>query len=423
MRILLLGSGGREHAIALKLSESPLCTKLFTAPGNPGTEMGSENGALDLGDFVSISDFLTVEEVDMLVVGPEQPLVGGLVDFLREEEALKDLMIIGPFQDGAMLEGSKSYAKSFMDRHNIPTAGYLEVKHENIAEGESFIDTGKTPVVLKADGLAGGKGVLIIDSKEEAKSALKDMLDGQFGEASSCVVIEEFMEGIEFSVFVLTDGLGYKIFPVAKDYKRIGENDTGLNTGGMGAVSPPPFVTADIMSKVDAEVIKPTLEGLRRDMIHYTGFIYIGLMLTSEGSKVVEYNVRLGDPETQAVLPRLDSDLLKLFEAAAKRKLSEEEISISSEPVCTIILASDGYPQSYEKGKAISFSEDITESHVYHAGTKDDEGKLVTSGGRVMAISSKGASLEAAIQASLDSAEKVNFEGKYFRRDIGKDVL
>lgn len=423
MRILLLGSGGREHAMALKLSESPLCSKIFSAPGNPGTEMCSENIALDLGDFVSISDFLTVEEIDMLVVGPEQPLVGGLVDFIREDEALKDLMIIGPYQDGAMLEGSKSYAKSFMQRHKIPTAAYLDVKQDNVEEGEAFIDNGHTPVVLKADGLAGGKGVLIIDSKEEAKSALKEMLDGQFGEASANVVIEEFMEGIEFSVFILTDGLGYKILPVAKDYKRIGENDTGLNTGGMGAVSPPLFVTEEIMSQVEKDIIAPTLEGLRRDMIHYTGFIYIGLMLTSEGSKVVEYNVRLGDPETQAVLPRLESDLLKLFQAAAQRKLSDETISISDDPVCTIILASEGYPTSYEKGKTISGINEIEESYIYHAGTKNTDGTLSTNGGRVLAVSSRGTTLRKAIQTSLRSSEKINFEGKYFRKDIGQDLL
>lgn len=424
MHILLLGSGGREHAFAYKIAQSPKCTKLFIAPGNPGTAEFGINVPISATDFPAIKAFVLENDVKMLIVGPEAPLVEGIFDFFLEDEDLKDIPVIGPSKIGAQLEGSKAFSKAFMMRHNIPTAAYAEFTQANLEEGLSYIEKQKTPVVLKADGLAAGKGVLICQSIEEAKAEFREMLDGKFGDASSRVVIEEFMDGIEYSVFVLTDGKDYKILPTAKDYKRIGEGDTGLNTGGMGAVSPPPFVTDEMARVVEDTIIKPTIAGLQKDGIVYIGFVYVGLMVLKTGEiKVVEYNCRMGDPETEAVFPRWKNDIIEVFEKTINGELSSVNIDIDERAATTIILASGGYPENFEKGKAITGIENVEDSIVFHCGTKIDEnGNLLTNGGRVLAVTSLHEDWRKAIELSNESAAKIKYEGKYYRRDIGFDL-
>lgn len=423
MNILLLGSGGREHAFARSLSMSPQCDQLYIAPGNPGTAQHGINIPISTTDFPTIKAFILQHNIQMCVAGPEAPLVAGIYDFFQNDDQLRNIPLIGPSQQGAMLEGSKAFSKAFMIRHQIPTAAYKEFTSEALAEGLEYIDQQHTPIVLKADGLAAGKGVLICSTHEEAKSELKEMLDGKFGDASSKVVIEEFMQGIEFSVFVLTDGEHYKILPVAKDYKRIGEGDTGLNTGGMGAVSPPPFVSEAIMEKVERDIILPTIKGLQKDNIVYKGFIYIGLMnMQGDIPKVVEYNCRMGDPETQAVLPRIKSDVVELFQHVAQGTLDQAELNIAKEAAVTIILASGGYPGDFEKGKVISGIDQVTNSIVFHAGTDIKNDQLVSSGGRVLAITSLDADWQEALRKSNESASKIHFENAYYRKDIGFDL-
>ncbi len=422
MRVLLLGSGGREHAFAWKLNESRHLTKLFAAPGNAGTAEIAENIAINPCDFEAIKDFVINKSVDMVVVGPEDPLVNGIHDFFLSHKELQHIPVIGPCKQGARLEGSKDFAKEFMLRHNIPTAGYKSITKQNIAEGLEFLETLKAPYVLKADGLAAGKGVLIINDIEEAKTALQEMLNGRFGVAGNCVVIEEFLKGIELSVFVLTDGSSYKILAEAKDYKRIGEGDTGLNTGGMGAVSPVPFARGEFLEKVEQQVVIPTVNGLKKDNIPYQGFIFIGLMNVNGNPYVIEYNVRMGDPETEAVLPRIKSDLLELFTAVSKKELHKADIELDSRTVTTVMLTAGGYPESYNKGDEITGLEKAEDSIIFHAGTKAENGKIVTSGGRVIAVSSFGENIKEALQKSFKNAENINFNGKYYRKDIGFDL-
>lgn len=424
MRILLLGSGGREHAFALKIAESRLCTQLFIAPGSPGTVKLGTNIAMDATDFDAIRAFVLEQNIRMVIVGPEAPLVKGIFDFFANDEALKSVPVIGPSKTGAQLEGSKAFSKAFMMRHHIPTAAYREFTQTDIEDGLRYIEQQPTPVVLKADGLAAGKGVLICASVEEAKAEFLEMLAGKFGDAGSRVVIEEFMDGIEYSVFVLTDGKSYKILPTAKDYKRIGEGDTGLNTGGMGAVSPPPFVTAAMMRTVEDTIIQPTIAGLQQDGIIYHGFVYVGLMvLKSGGIKVVEYNCRMGDPETEAVFPRWKNDIVDVFQSLSEGRLSEVDIVIDNRAAVTIILASGGYPQDFEKGKIISGISEVRDSYVFHCGTKSDaNGNIVTNGGRVLAVSSLHPDWREALKISSKNAEKIQFDGKYYRRDIGFDL-
>lgn len=424
MNIILLGSGGREHAFAYKIAQSKQCSKLFIAPGNPGMAEFGTNIDISSTDFLAIRKFVLENEIKMVIVGPEAPLVEGIFDFFLNDDELKNIPVIGPSKVGAQLEGSKAFSKAFMMRHNIPTAAYAEFTQVNLEEGLQYIEQQKTPIVLKADGLAAGKGVLICMSVEEAKTEFKEMLDGKFGDASSKVVIEEFMDGIEFSVFVLTDGKEYKILPTAKDYKRIGEGDTGLNTGGMGAVSPPPFVTENMMQIVEETIIKPTINGFQKDGIVYIGFVYVGLMYLKTGElKVVEYNCRMGDPETEAVFPRIKNDVIELFQAAIDHRLSTIDIQIDERAATTIILASGGYPQDFEKGKVISGIDEVRDSIVFHCGTKQDEnGNIVTNGGRVLAVTSLQKDWKEAIKLSNKNAEKISFEGKYYRKDIGFDL-
>lgn len=424
MNILLLGSGGREHAFAYKIAQSKLCTQLFIASGNPGIAQFGTNVNISATDFLSIKQFVLTNDVKMVVVGPEAPLVAGIYDFFLNDENLNHIPVIGPSKVGAQLEGSKAFSKAFMMRHNIPTAAYKEFTHANIEEGLEYIEQQKIPIVLKADGLAAGKGVLICASVEEAKKEFKEMLDGKFGDASSKIVIEEFMDGIEFSVFVLTDGKDYKILPTAKDYKRIGEGDTGLNTGGMGAVSPPTFVTDEMMQIVEETIIKPTIDGFQKDGIVYVGFVYVGLMFLKTGElKVVEYNCRMGDPETEAVFPRIKSDIIELFQATIDHKLLTIDLEIDERAATTIILASGGYPEDFEKGKVISGIDEVNGSFVFHCGTTlDTNGNLVTNGGRVLAVTSLHKNWKEAIHLSNENAAKINFEGKYFRKDIGFDL-
>lgn len=422
MKVLLLGSGGREHALAWKIAQSPKLTKLYIAPGNAGTDECGENIAIQADDFKALEAFILENKINMLIVGPEDPLVKGIVEVFNSKPEFKDLLIIGPGKSGALLEGSKEYAKEFMQRHHIPTAGYLSVTSENISKGLDFLETLKPPYVLKADGLAAGKGVLILDSLEDAKNELKEMLDGKFGAASNKVVIEEFLEGIEMSAFVITDGESYKILPEAKDYKRIGEGDTGLNTGGMGCVSPVPFADKNFLKKVEDSVIKPTIEGLKKDNIPFIGFIFFGLMNNNGDPQVVEYNVRMGDPETEVIMPRLKADLLEVFEAAAKKQLADITLEIDSQACVTVMLVSGGYPGSYPKGVPIRNLETVENSIVFHAGTKTLDGKVVTNGGRVLSISSLDNNFHEALKKSYVSAEKIHFEGKYYRRDIGFDL-
>lgn len=424
MNILILGSGGREHAFALKLTESEKVTKLFVAPGNAGTDKIAKNINIDPTDFEAVKKTVLENNIKMVVVGPEVPLVEGVHDFFLADEELKNIPVIGPKKDGALLEGSKDFSKQFMQKHGVPTAKYKSFTKDNLEEGFAFLDTLQPPFVLKADGLAAGKGVLILNSLAEAKTELEDMVSNQkFGNASTTVVIEEFLKGIELSVFVLTDGKSYKILPSAKDYKRIGEGDTGLNTGGMGAISPVPFADKAFLTKVEELVVKPTIAGLQKDGIDYRGFIFIGLMNDNGNPSVVEYNVRMGDPETEVVLPRIESDLFELFDGVAKQNLHEKSFSVTSKTATTVMLVSGGYPEAYEKNKEITGFDTVEDSFVFHAGTKTVDNKVVTSGGRVMAITSFGDTIEEALEKSYNSIDKINFDKINYRKDIGFDLI
>ncbi|MEZ4987278.1 MAG: phosphoribosylamine--glycine ligase [Saprospiraceae bacterium] len=423
MRILLLGSGGREHAFAWKLSQSLLCEALFIAPGNPGTAIHGINVSIGLHDFDKLRDFVLEQEIDMVVCGPEEPLVNGLQDYFANTASLRAVLFVGPSQEGAKLEGSKAYAKAFMEEQGVPTAAYREFGIDQMEEGLRYLDTCELPVVLKADGLAAGKGVLILDSIREAKAEFRAMLDGKFGQASETVVIEEFLSGIEFSVFVWTDGKDYKILPVAKDYKRIGEGDTGLNTGGMGSISHPPFVDEVMMKKVETRIVQPTIEGLQERGIDYRGIIFIGLISVDEEPFVIEYNCRMGDPETQSVLPRLKSDLVALCRATANGTLAEMDIEIDNRAAATVIVVAGGYPEAYEKGHPISGLEEVTGSLLFHAGTKATDAGVVTNGGRVLAVTSLSDNFRDALELSLENAAKIRFKDAYFRRDIGLIVV
>jgi len=423
MNVLILGSGGREHTFAWKIAQSPLLNKLFIAPGNAGTAGLGENINIEVNDFVGIKSICLNKFIDMVIVGPEDPLVKGIHDFFLEDSELRNIPVIGPQKAAAELEGSKDFAKEFLFRHDIPTAAYKTFKADNLEEGYAFLDSLNAPYVLKADGLAAGKGVLILDSVEEAKTELKEMLtQAKFGAASAKVVIEEFLDGIELSVFVLTDGTNYKILPTAKDYKRIGEGDTGLNTGGMGAVSPVPFANDTFMKKIEDRIVRPTVEGLKKDELPYKGFIFIGLIKVKEEPLVIEYNVRMGDPETEVVLPRIQSDLLELFQAVGNGTLNQVQLKIDQRYATTIMLVSGGYPEAYEKGMEIKGIDTVGSSIPFHAGTKIENGKVLTNGGRVMALSSFGISMEEALTKSFKSAESVKFLNKYFRKDIGFDL-
>ncbi|MCS5662966.1 MAG: phosphoribosylamine--glycine ligase [Flavobacteriales bacterium] len=423
MNVLILGSGGREHTFAWKLAQSPLLSKLYIAPGNAGTAALGENVNIKADDFAAVKSLCLDKEINMVVVGPEDPLVKGIHDFFLADADLKDIPVIGPQKAGAELEGSKDFAKEFLFRHNIPTAAYQTFTSENLEEGYAFLETLKAPYVLKADGLAAGKGVLILSSLEEAKAELKEMLtEAKFGAASAKVVIEEFLDGIELSVFVLTDGNNYKVLPTAKDYKRIGEGDTGLNTGGMGAISPVPFADDVLMQKIEERIVKPTVEGLKKDCLPYKGFIFIGLIKVDDEPIVIEYNVRMGDPETEAVLPRIKSDLLDLFQAVGEGKLNEKTLELDPRFATTVMMVSGGYPEAYEKGKVMTGIEAVEDSIVFHAGTKLEGTEVQTNGGRVMALTSFGDTMNEALAKSFANAEKINFEGKYYRTDIGFDL-
>ena len=424
MNVLILGSGGREHAFTLKLSESKKIDQLFIAPGNAGTSKIATNISISPTNFSAIKEVVLSKKINMVVVGPEAPLVEGIHDFFLADNDLKDISVVGPKKDGALLEGSKDFSKQFMLKHGIPTAKYQSFTNENLEEGYDFLETLNPPYVLKADGLAAGKGVLILNSLDEAKKELQEMVSNQkFGDASSTVVIEEFLKGIELSVFVLTDGKSYKILPSAKDYKRIGEGDTGLNTGGMGAISPVPFADESFINKVEELIVKPTISGLQKEGIDYRGFIFIGLMNDNGNPSVVEYNVRMGDPETEVVLPRIESDLLELFEGVANQTLNEKSFSVTSKTATTVMLVSGGYPESYEKNKQITGLENVNDSLVYHAGTTNNEGNLVTNGGRVMAVTSFGETIEEGLKKSYKSIQEIHFDKMNYRKDIGFDLL
>ncbi|HJF70435.1 MAG TPA: phosphoribosylamine--glycine ligase [Butyricimonas virosa] len=422
MKVLLLGSGGREHALAWKINQSERLTKLYVAPGNAGTAEIAENVNIKVTDFEALATFVENNAIDMLVVGPEDPLVEGIRDYFEADARFARLMIVGPGKAGAILEGSKDFAKEFMFRHHIPTAGYLTVTKDNLEKGFAFLETLKPPYVLKADGLAAGKGVLILENLEEAKRELELMLGGKFGKAGNQVVIEEYLKGIELSVFALTDGKSYKILGSAKDYKRIGEGDMGLNTGGMGAVSPVPFADDEFNRKVEERVVRPTIVGLQKDGIDYKGFVFFGLMNVGGDPYVIEYNVRMGDPETEVVMPRLKTDILALFEAMAKGKLEQAAFELDDRFCTTVMLVSQGYPGDYEKGKEITGVSEVKGSIVFHAGTKLAEGKVVTNGGRVIAVSSFGKTMREALAQSYENVAKIHFDGMNFRRDIGFDL-
>jgi phosphoribosylamine--glycine ligase len=424
MTILLLGSGGREHAFAWKMVQSPLCEKLFVVPGNAGTAAIAENVAISATDFEAVKALVLKENISLVVVGPEDPLVKGVYDYFKNDESLKHIPVIGPSKVGAQLEGSKEFAKEFLMKHNIPTAAYDSFTAETVEEGCKFLETLQPPYVLKADGLAAGKGVLIIQDLEEAKTELRNMLvHAKFGTASAKVVIEEFLDGIELSCFVLTDGKSYKILPTAKDYKRIGEGDTGLNTGGMGAVSPVPYVDAVLMEKIETRIVKPTIEGFQKDGIEYKGFVFIGLINVKGEPIVIEYNVRMGDPETEVVVPRLKSDLVELFLSVADQKLGDFNLEVDPRSATTVMVVSGGYPEDFEKGKVISGLENIEDSIVFHAGTKLDNGNVVTNGGRVIAVTSYGDNFQEAIKKSYQNIDKLSFDKMYFRKDIGFDLI
>ncbi|MFH2142705.1 MAG: phosphoribosylamine--glycine ligase [Bacteroidota bacterium] len=423
MNILILGSGGREHALAWKIIQSKKTDKLYIAPGNAGTAETGKNINISPLDFKGIADFSIENNIQMIIVGPEEPLVKGIVDYFHADPNLKKIGIIGPDSKGALLEGSKDFSKAFMKKYNIPTAGYQSFTIDTLDQGYDFLSTLKAPWVLKADGLAAGKGVLILNEIKEAKDNLKEMLSGKFGEASNKVVIEEFLKGIELSVFVISDGKNYKILPEAKDYKRIGEKDTGLNTGGMGAVSPVPFADINFMNKVEEKIIKPTINGLIKENIKYKGFIFFGLIKVGDEPFVIEYNARMGDPETEVVVPRIKTDIVEIFESTINENLDEQSIEFDEQAMATIMLVSGGYPEDYKKNKEITGIKSVHESIIFHAGTKESENKTLTNGGRVIAISSFGKNIEEALLKSYNSSKLIIFENMYFRKDIGHDVI
>ena len=422
MNILIIGSGGREHALGWKITQSNKLKNLFFAPGNAGTSQIGTNLAANVSDFQTLKTLALQNNIGLMLIGPEVPLVEGLHDFFANDPELKSIKVVGPKKEGAQLEGSKDFAKDFMMKNNIPTAKYLTVTKQNLDEGFEFLQTLKAPYVLKADGLAAGKGVLIIDSLEETKKSLKEMLAGQFGDASKKVVIEEFLSGIEVSVFVITDGKSYKILPEAKDYKRIGEGDTGLNTGGMGSISPVPFADAVFMEKVEKRIIKPTISGLQKENIEYNGFIFFGLISVNKNPFVIEYNVRMGDPETEAVMLRIKSDFVDLLEGAATGTLENKKLEIDERSAAAVMLVAGGYPGKYDKGKVITGIEKINRSIVFHAGTKTENNNIVTAGGRVIAISSHGTDMNDALKTSYENAKIIQFENKYYRKDLGFDL-
>lgn len=423
MNVLILGGGGRENAFAWKISKSSSCGQLYICPGNAGTSMIGRNINISLNNFEEIKAFVLNKDIEMVIVGPEDPLVDGIYDFFKQDDLLKKISVIGPSKKGAKLEGSKKFAKEFMHRNAIPTAKYKSFNQNNLYEGFSFLESLDGPYVLKADGLAGGKGVVIISDIEEAKKELSSMiLDGKFGAASNTVVVEEFLDGIEMSVFILTDGESYKILPSAKDYKQIGENNTGLNTGGMGAISPVPFLDRFYLEKIENEIIKPTISGLKKEDIEYVGFIFFGLINVKGEPKVIEYNVRMGDPETEVVIPRIKSDLLNLLKGIKDGTFSEKDLNVSDDVAATVMLTSNGYPEEYSTGHEISGLDDVDCSIVFHAGTKYKNEKIITCGGRVMSITSFGKTMESALKSTYESVNKINFEGKYYRKDIGFDL-
>ncbi|KPM47808.1 phosphoribosylamine--glycine ligase [Jiulongibacter sediminis] len=424
MNILVIGSGGREHTLTWKLAQSKQCSKLFVAPGNAGTDEIALNVDISVTDFEAIKKLVLDEKIDLVVVGPEAPLVAGIVDFFKADADLKNINIVGPDAAGAQLEGSKDFSKDFMVKYGVPTAFSKTFNKDSLEEGKAYIDANEGPYVLKADGLAAGKGVIITENADEAKQSLHEMLaEAKFGDASSKVLIEQFLTGIELSVFVLTDGKNYVILPEAKDYKRIGEGDTGLNTGGMGAVSPVPFATEDFLSKVEEKVVKPTLEGLQKEGIHYVGFIFIGLMNQGGEPQVIEYNVRMGDPETQVVFPRIQTDVAKLFKAAAEGTLNKIKLKVTPKTAVTSVVVAGGYPETYKKGDKMDLPEGDKDKLIFHAGTALQDGKVVTNGGRVMALTGMAKTLNAAVKKSQSMARKVKYKGKYYRKDIGQDLL